>query len=472
MLLARKIIFYLFVIIYLFVCPLLILYSFGFIFNPAKKEIIQTGLVYLSTTPPKADILLGKSRYKYKTPTSITELMPGKYKITVKVKGYRLWTHTVSIEAGKAAVFENILLIPIPTALEKRSLLSGTYEGMIPLFGTDILLLETGRRLGDYRILNWKKEEPKPLVVPESHFYNLPVISIFTQPHSKTILIYGGTLLNRDYILIKTEKGDSVIEVTDLFPEKAAAIKWAAKNDSVVWTAQGDYINRLNIETMTLLPRYLEGVKGFGLHNSWIYILDKDNDVVRLSYDKKNMSKFFDGADLGKEYFDKERFYEIRVLDEDIILFLSKSGKLISNFPPYSLLDSGVRGTEYYREKRNLLYWTKDAIYTADFEKYMQSKKVYANGRDIKQPFFAYDGTHILFLDKEDVYLLELAPDGKHHIERIVRVRKNSSVFYSEENGYLYYLDSRTGGLMSIRIVPKENLIFAPFIKEKILEKE
>ena len=109
---TRKLLFYIFLVLYLILCPLLILYSLGYIFNPQNKEIVQTGVIYLSSLPSDADIFLEKSHYIHATPSMIEELLPGDYTITLKSEGYKDWVENVTVEAGKAISFNNILLIP------------------------------------------------------------------------------------------------------------------------------------------------------------------------------------------------------------------------------------------------------------------------------------------------------------------------------------------------------------------------
>jgi hypothetical protein len=77
-------------------------------------------------------------------------------------------------------------------------------------------------------------------------------------------------------------------------------------------------------------------------------------------------------------------------------------------------------------------------------------------------------------LDKGQFYLLELSSDGQYRMEETSRaqVRSNSSVFYCEENGYLYYLDYYNGSLESVKIVPKESAVFSPFHKESSLREQ
>lgn len=64
--LIRRIIFYLFVLIYLILAALIILYSFGYIFQPVKKEISQAALSILPVTLPGPIYILGRAALNIK----------------------------------------------------------------------------------------------------------------------------------------------------------------------------------------------------------------------------------------------------------------------------------------------------------------------------------------------------------------------------------------------------------------------
>jgi hypothetical protein len=139
MLIARRIIFLIFLLAYLVACPLLLLHASGYIVDPFTREVKQTGLVRLASSPSGARIYLEKSRFVRRTPATIDKLLPGQYTVTLTRPGYRSWVHTIDVKPGKAVVFEHIVLIP--EVLSRETILPGIFAKMIPLDGTDHLLL-------------------------------------------------------------------------------------------------------------------------------------------------------------------------------------------------------------------------------------------------------------------------------------------------------------------------------------------
>ena len=93
----RKILFYLFIAIYLILCPLIIFYALGYIFTPKVEEgFAKTGLIHLETLPTDASVSIANRRYAEKTPVTIRNLLAGRYDVKIFLKGYRPWVRKVT----------------------------------------------------------------------------------------------------------------------------------------------------------------------------------------------------------------------------------------------------------------------------------------------------------------------------------------------------------------------------------------
>ncbi|MBI4372626.1 MAG: hypothetical protein HY585_02730, partial [Candidatus Omnitrophica bacterium] len=83
-----------------------------------------------------------------------------------------------------------------------------------------------------------------------------------------------------------------------------------------------------------------------------------------------------------------------------------------------------------------------------------------------------YEGSHILFRDKNKVFSLELETYGKPHLYELMEVKPKSSVFYSEEAGKLYYLDRLSGRISFLEVLPRRDLLILPFPERKEEKKQ
>jgi len=121
MLKLRKIVFYIFALIYLILCPLIVARMLGFVINPLTHRLGQTGLVYVSTNPPDATVYIDGRLAHQKTPTVIRDLTPGEHFIRIELSGYNDWERNIPIVGKKATVLANALLIPEEWPIKKIS---------------------------------------------------------------------------------------------------------------------------------------------------------------------------------------------------------------------------------------------------------------------------------------------------------------------------------------------------------------
>jgi hypothetical protein len=88
----RKILFPLFVILYLVFCPLIIMRALGIVFTPqSHKSLTHTGLISFGTIPTGANVELSGKPLQEKTPTLVHDLPTGSYDVQIALSGYRLW---------------------------------------------------------------------------------------------------------------------------------------------------------------------------------------------------------------------------------------------------------------------------------------------------------------------------------------------------------------------------------------------
>lgn len=110
------ILFFSLVAFFLLVSPLTIFYSQGYRFDFKERKITQTGGLFLTVKPKRAQIYL-EGRLKKETDllfgsALIENLMPGNYRLTVKKEGFQPWKKNLAIEEKMVTEAKNILLLP------------------------------------------------------------------------------------------------------------------------------------------------------------------------------------------------------------------------------------------------------------------------------------------------------------------------------------------------------------------------
>ncbi len=465
MLIVRRILFYLFLLIYLILCPGLLLYASGYIFDPFTREVERTGLIHLSSIPPGAVIYLEHRRFVRKTPATIDQLRPGDYRVTLSMPGHRPWTQSVAVRAGKASVFEKALLLP--NDLLPQAPLKGAFRQLFPMPGTDFLLLSRGNDLGGIEVYNLKNDKSMPLLEPGSPWFDFPVLSLSHQENSRSFIIYGGGLLERKYLWVMLKGGRPVFaDITRFFLKDPLLIEWDPSNTNELFAVYTNYIDRVDIEAGVIYPRDINGVKGVGFHNNRVYLMTADNRFIKYGRDKTKTESFLEGHHFDKALLDKNTFYHISApAEEKLIFLLGEDGSLLFNDFPYQIVDKGVKGMAFHARAKMFMYWNSSAVMLVDpgpadasAVKSPATKVVFSGGQDIKQCFWGDAATHIICNDNDRVYFIEVEPEGGDHNEFITAIRKGSSIAYNPDTGWLYYINEQ-GLFEKVQLVPDESVV-------------
>jgi hypothetical protein len=106
----RGLLFYLSVLLFFTALPFILSYALGYKFNTQNFKFVKTGLIFIKTQPPGAQIYLNGRLFREKSPASIQELLPGSYKISLELARHYPWKGQVEVEAGKASRIDKIIL--------------------------------------------------------------------------------------------------------------------------------------------------------------------------------------------------------------------------------------------------------------------------------------------------------------------------------------------------------------------------
>ena len=467
----RKILFYSFVLLYLILCPLIIMYAFGYILRPgAENGIVKTGLIHLATTPPGATIYVDNKRYTQKTPATIKEMLPGDYEVKVFLNKYQVWQDVLNVQENIATVLDKILLAP--NEWKKIELSRERFEDLIPVAGGTFFILTNGSLVSDYFSYNWKKDKLSPLFPDSFLFRSAKVLSYFMVEDSPAVIFYIDSSEGKRFIWLE-QRGDEILikDITNLFPLEPLQVKWDFSEyvDSI-FSLQNGYINRLDIISGAMYPKYLESIRAFGVFNKKIYIIKDLYTLMRMDYDKKGLEILLSDPILGKFLFGTKGLFQIKPLSENILIFLGEKGELRSNCRPYRFVDRGVLGIEFHRASKRLALWQKSMFGVLDFsptesqeidvKKEPRGTWLYKNGKNITQAFWAQDGAYLLARDANEVLLFDLLKRKVSAPISVVSVRKDTSVYFSDVSGKLYYIDKDTSKLYACEIIPKNQGLF------------
>ena len=463
MLIFRKIIFYIFALIYLVVCPIIILYAFGYIMKPNISEpMLETGTVYLSSTPPGASIYIDKELSPNTTPALFEKLIPKKYKIALFLEKHNVWTDTLTIKSMEAITLDKIILIPKEW---KRQLISSDkFTDLFSIPKMPFFIAKRGKRLQDYLVFNYKTKEFSKVVDLVSPYADLKVINIFSVDGSGVIIFQVSQDAGNKFVWADlTENKITLEDVTNLFPEIPQSVFWDPSDKYNIFTFQKNFVNRLDVKEKAIYPDFVEHLRGFGVSNKLLYVLKDSNIIFSMNYSKNSRTKILEDVDLGKSIFGEEGNFKIMPFFGDTIIFLGTNGELLANKLPYNFVTSGVKGIAFDKDNKRVLFHQNDRVGIIDFlrettgsaafEMGPKVSWVFTGGKDIRQVFWAYDASHVIFLDGNTVFLLNTSPHGSLRPIDLFEVKKGSSIFYSDVTGYLYYIDGKSKEMVSTDIL-------------------
>ncbi|MFA6130470.1 MAG: PEGA domain-containing protein [Candidatus Omnitrophota bacterium] len=116
---ARSLLFYLSLLLFFGGLPFILSFALGYKFNAHTLRFVKAGLIYIKTQPEGASIYLNGKLIPEKSPASIQELLPGVYKITLRLAKYYPWKSEVDVEAGKVSRIDKVILFPLKPDLQQ-----------------------------------------------------------------------------------------------------------------------------------------------------------------------------------------------------------------------------------------------------------------------------------------------------------------------------------------------------------------
>jgi len=309
--LARKIFFYIFALIYVIFCPLIVLYSLGYVFKPnIEQHVVETGTIYLATMPPGASVRLNDRPRPGTTPIALDELMPGNYRVEVSMEGYKPWTANLAVMAGAATVQRRILLVS--KNWNPELLLTEKIEKLIPIPEAPFFLIAKGELLSDYAAYDWKKKTFTPLLKTDLTYAGYRVLRCFTERDSHFFICEIVSENRMGYLWFDVNGLDIIVrDISNKVYGKPYQIAWDPDDGDNIFIFYSDTVNRLETSSGKVYDNYLKGIRGWGMKNKDIYVLTDDAKFISMDYEKKNIRIVLDDPELFTSLFGASGRYSI-----------------------------------------------------------------------------------------------------------------------------------------------------------------
>jgi len=316
---ARTILFFICALLFLIIAPTIVLYSMGYRFDFDSKKIVATGAFYLKVWPKKAEIYLG-SKQKKKTDfffgsAYIDNLLPKKYEIEVRKKGFHLWRKTLEIEEGRVTELKNIYLIP--KDLSFVNAVNNIDNFWLAPDGKSVILKEINENGWNLKIFKLE-DNLKIHLLAEKDFEakeQIELSNLEFSPDSSKILIEIKKEAEKENFIMKIEEVPSDLIPLDSLGKDIKKISFHPREDDKILFYDKNSLFETSFSTKTV-REILKDLITYETSEQGIYFLSEDGHLFWFNFNEERKEK------LNSESFDikKETNYQINVIAENVFL--------------------------------------------------------------------------------------------------------------------------------------------------------
>jgi hypothetical protein len=464
----RRFLFYFFLLVYIVLCPLIILHVLGYNLQLSGKRLIQaTGDLYIASFPPGARLFVDSKEYSKLTPTSVLDLPPGPHELALSLQDYIPWIHTVTIEEGKTSVLRDILLLPQQWQLEE--LHPAAFQDILNMSEYPNLLLQQGPRLIDLFLYELERQEILPLVDVKSPFAEARIASLIPLANGSVLLVEAQRESSGLRLLVTIKSGSVTIkDLSTLIPAGIDGLQWAAENATDLFYYREGFVARINVPSGRSYPRFPYRLRGFGIHNDTLYFLTLEGSLISLDFDAKNVRSLDEYKSINS-LLPASGFIRITPNDNGVLIFRGQNGELITAGKGGTVALERIKGYRDDPDPSQLVLWQDQRLAVLRLDPAAVSGQITAaapqlqwipvSGINVQQAFFVLEASHILYRDGESVVLLGPEREGQWRKFPVANVHRDTSIYYSDHTGRLYYIDGRTGRLSSLQIFEKTQFV-------------
>ncbi len=408
---VRTILFFIFLLIFIVIAPLLTLYVQGYRFDFENKKLTQTGALFIKTISPKqAEIyidnkLIQKTDFFFSS-ALIENLLPKKYNIKVQKQDYYAWEKNLEIKEKQVTEAKNIILFP--------------QDPNFQLLSTDV----------DNA---WFSKDKKKAVIKES------------EKNVWSLKLYNLEKNVKSHLLKETDISQTGADLVDL--------EFIDNNNLLLQIASKEQINYFNLQINRIPPlltkerapqNVIENALVYKVFNENIYYLDDLGDFyktdVSLIKNEKIASSPFN---IKQETEYKLYVYDkaIFLLEEETMYLFNQDEKIFEKF------SENINSLKISPDQKKIAYFSDSEIKILFLEEQtfqprrqaMETIFLIRLSENIKDVFWI-NSNYLLFTTNNALKITEI--DNRDQVNTIDLVTvENPEIFLNLQTKKLYLLD-------------------------------
>jgi hypothetical protein len=454
--------------LFFLIAPAVVLYSQGWRFDPQTKHFTKTGAFFFKITPKTAQIYLNDKLTKktdFLSGTAYIEnLLPKKYKVTVRKTGYLNWEKNLEIKEQKPTEVKNIVLIP---AKVNFNLLSKGIEKVFPSSdGKKVILKKKTKDGWSLSLFDLNKNVQSSLIEKSGELLDLKASEDFTK-----LILQISTNENFEYYLLDLGKDTNNLISLDFLGKDIESISFNPRDNQSLFfisseiknnaggenknSTEKNFLYEANYTNKEIRGPLLSNIVSYEISGDVIYYVENTGFLYKsgLSFDSK------DRINVEPLEIKNETEYKLMLVNSEIFLkenstlyFLNKEGRF------FEKLFEQFKELKVSPDLNKIVYYSDNEIWVLFLKEILEQPERKAGDKLFITRFSEKVGNvfwltdyYLIFNTNASIKIAEIDDRDKIQIWDIANF-KNPEIFYNQLSKKLYIFSN--GNLYS-----SENLI-------------
>jgi len=440
---TRRIVYIIFILIFIFSAPAIIFYALGYKYNWSKKTLEKTGVFFIKSYPKNSDIYINDKEFKDKTPTLVNRLLPNFYKIKVTKDGYLDWQKNLPINPQITTFIEDISLFKKQLDFELISPeeFSNFLQSKNKIY---VILSQNNRTTSSLWLYNTLNDEVIKFYQSDSP---MPFELISWTNNSQKVLIKKGNF----YYTLNINQKNKLNSIEDVTALPFSKLIWDTYNNNILYGIYQQKLYQVNLldnETELLTPGSVLAAVNY---ETDVIAIVKEQDKYYLKFIKSEKEPL-----LSLPYSD---YYNLENPGFGFITLFDKSQKTLyllepkNSDQPVKTVFKNIENFKWHDDQ--FLFWNNNELWVY-YPDVNQKALVERTSQPIVSALWHPNVVYVYGQTADELKVYEL--DGRDHRNNYSLFNFESSdnnlVFTNKKGDYLYLITLIDGqnGLYKVNI--------------------
>ncbi|HLC89617.1 MAG TPA: PEGA domain-containing protein [Patescibacteria group bacterium] len=406
----RRILYLIFITLFLLIAPILIIDATGYRYNFKKNRLEKTGILYLDSQPHGALIYLN-GKYQDTTPTRFSRLLPEKYFTEIRKEGFYVWQQNLEVKSNLTTFRRDITLFKIS---QPNNIISGEINLInASPNGEKIIYSIIKPETEEIKIYNLKNKTNITLIsLPRNSFNQLTFLN--WSPNQTKILIQK-TIGNFNQYLIADAETLNIKELNDLTSLNFENLHWGGNDDFYLYGLRNGILYQIDsINSRVNLLSYA-GISDFFSQTNTIYLITKNQgetflEKIKLPLSESNQTSKIKLSVLTNLSFlpTKPGYLVLKDKKNNDLIVIKDEIFSTDNINENIIFTGAAKKTSFSQNDNNLLYYTDFELSFFDFES-GQKELVTRYSEPIKEAiFYPANEKYVFYILNNAVKVIEI----------------------------------------------------------------